>query len=180
MKIAVASKNPCKVNAAKRAFEKFFEEVEAIACEAESNVSEQPVDDEIFQGAKNRVKTLAQKIEADFYVGIEAEAMQTCYGVCTITVACIYDHKKFYFGIGPGFYLPDKIAKRLLNGEELVKIAEEITGRKEIRKKEGMIGHITNCAVTREEFKLFCCINGSGFVLWREKTKNIVVSQGKV
>ncbi len=49
MKIAVASKNPCKLNATKRAFEKFFEEVEAIACEAESNVSDQPVDDEIFQ-----------------------------------------------------------------------------------------------------------------------------------
>ncbi len=171
MKIAVASKNPCKVNAAKRAFEKFFEEVEAIACEAESNVSEQPVDNEIFQGAKNRVKNLAKKVEADFYVGIEAGAMQTCYGVCTITVACIYDREKFYFGIGPGFYLPDKIAKRLLNGEKLAKIAEEITGRKEIRKKEGMIGHITNCAVTREELNYFAVLMALASYFGEKKLK---------
>lgn len=54
-----------------RAFEKYFKDVTIEGISVESEVADQPVNDEILQGAKNRVKNLKKyaeenMIEADF------------------------------------------------------------------------------------------------------------------
>ena len=58
MKILMGTKNPGKIEGARQAFEKYFENVEIEGISVESEVSAQPVNEEIFQGAKNRVKNL--------------------------------------------------------------------------------------------------------------------------
>ena len=58
MKVLIATKNQGKIEGAKRALEKYFDNVEIQGIPVESNVSEQPVNDEIYNGAKNRVKNL--------------------------------------------------------------------------------------------------------------------------
>ncbi len=58
MKVLVATKNQGKIEGAKRALENYFDNVEIQGIPVESNVSEQPVNDEIYSGAKNRVKNL--------------------------------------------------------------------------------------------------------------------------
>ena len=55
MKILIATQNKGKVEGAKRAFEKFFENVEIVGISASSDVPEQPVNEETWQGAKNNV-----------------------------------------------------------------------------------------------------------------------------
>ena len=76
MKILMGTKNPGKIQGAKEAFEKYFENVEVIGIPVESEVSDQPFNKEIFEGAKNRVKNLKKyakenNIEADFYIASE-------------------------------------------------------------------------------------------------------------
>jgi len=74
-KVIIASKNPVKVNATKKAFENVFpaEHFEFIGLQVPSFVSDQPMsDEETLEGAINRAENakLARK-DADFWVGIE-------------------------------------------------------------------------------------------------------------
>ena len=77
MKILIGTKNPGKIEGAKQAFEKYFDKVEIEGISVDSNVGDQPVNEEILQGAKNRVKNLKKyaknnNLEADFYISSEA------------------------------------------------------------------------------------------------------------
>ena len=77
MKILIGTKNPGKIEGAKQAFEKYFDNIEIQGVSVESEVSEQPVNEEILQGAKNRVKNLKNyakenKIEVDYFIASEA------------------------------------------------------------------------------------------------------------
>lgn len=58
MKILIGTKNPGKIEGAKQAFEKYFEKIEIEGISVESEVGNQPIDEEIFIGAKNRIKNL--------------------------------------------------------------------------------------------------------------------------
>ena len=77
MKILIGTKNPGKIEGAKQAFEKYFDNIEIKGIPVSSNVGDQPINEEILRGAKNRVKNLKEyainnNIEADFYVSSEA------------------------------------------------------------------------------------------------------------
>ena len=71
-KVIIASKNPVKINATKKAFEDVFTnrfEFEGVS--ADSLVSDQPKSDkETLEGATNRLKNI-QHLEADYFVSIE-------------------------------------------------------------------------------------------------------------
>ena len=76
MKILIGTKNPGKIEGAKKAFETYFKDVEVYGIQVDSEVNAQPVNEEIVKGAKNRVKNLKKyakenKIEADFFVASE-------------------------------------------------------------------------------------------------------------
>ena len=75
MKILIGTNNPGKVEGAKQAFEKFYENVHVDGVFVTSGVSEEPVNDEIYQGAKNRVDNLIKyakenNVNADFFIGV--------------------------------------------------------------------------------------------------------------
>ena len=77
MKILIGTKNPGKIEGAKQAFEKYFENVEIEGIAVNSEVGDQPFNEEILQGAKNRVENLKKyakenELEIDFYVASEA------------------------------------------------------------------------------------------------------------
>ena len=61
MKAIIATKNQGKIEGAKKALEHYFEDVEVIGIPADSEVGDQPVNDEIYRGAKNRVKNLCTR-----------------------------------------------------------------------------------------------------------------------
>lgn len=58
MKILMGTKNPGKIQGAREAFEKYFDNVEIQGIAVDSEVGDQPFNQEIIQGAKNRVKNL--------------------------------------------------------------------------------------------------------------------------
>ena len=77
MKILIGTKNPGKIEGAREAFEKYFDNVEIEGISVNSEVGDQPINKEILKGAKNRVKNLKKyakenQIKADFYISSEA------------------------------------------------------------------------------------------------------------
>ena len=50
MKVLIGTKNPGKIEGAKLAFEKYFDNIEIEGIPVESEVSNQPVNEEIFKG----------------------------------------------------------------------------------------------------------------------------------
>ena len=73
----MGTKNPGKIEGAKQAFEKYFDNVEIEGIAVSSDVGNQPVNEEILQGAKNRVKNLKEyakqnNIDVDYYISSEA------------------------------------------------------------------------------------------------------------
>ena len=72
MKIIVASQSPIKLDAVKNALSILNIEAEVIGVKAQSNVAEQPINDETLKGAKNRIYFAQQlDVDADLYIAIE-------------------------------------------------------------------------------------------------------------
>ena len=71
-KVLIASRNPVKINATKKAFEEVFtDRFEFEGVSADSLVSDQPMsNDETLKGATNRLQNI-QHLEADYFVSIE-------------------------------------------------------------------------------------------------------------
>lgn len=77
MKILIGTKNPGKIEGAKQAFAKFFNDFDIEGIEVDSKVGVQPINEEILLGAKNRVKHLKKyaeehEIEVDYFIASEA------------------------------------------------------------------------------------------------------------
>lgn len=121
MKALIATKNQGKIEGAKRALENYFENVEIKGIPVESDVSEQPVNKEIYIGAKNRVKNLKHYAiengeKADLYMAIES-GINDCLGRWMITnIAVIEDENNFEsYGTSASFPVPDKLVKEVID-----------------------------------------------------------------
>ncbi len=157
MKILVGSKNPVKIQSVKDAFANYFDNIVVESFSVNSNVPEQPVNDDTFTGAKNRVNEL-KKIDkdknliADFFVGIEGGIMEIYSTWFAFGCMCIADkNSTLSFGTSPLFELPDKIIKELLKGKELGLVMDEMTGENNTKHKEGAIGYFTNGVMNRTQ-----------------------------
>jgi len=156
MKILMGTKNPGKIEGAKIAFEKYFDNVEIEGISVNSDVGDQPVDEEIFQGAKNRVKHLKgyaikNNIKADFYVASEAGITNLLGEWIDINAVVIEDSEGFQsVGTSQGFPIPDKYIDEI-KATELGKVMDKIFSGKELGKGKGGISFLTKNAVTRVE-----------------------------
>lgn len=154
MKILMGTKNPGKIEGAKQAFERYFNNVEIEGIPVSSNVGDQPINEEIFQGAKNRVKNLKEyainnNIEADFYISSEAGITNLLGEWIDINAAVIEDSKGFQsVGISQGFPIPDKYIDEIKE-TELGKVMDKIFSGKELGKGKGGISFLTQNEVSR-------------------------------
>ena len=72
MRIGVTSENKLKVDAVEKAYSRLNESVEVIGYSAESDVGEQPVDEQTLVGARNRISDLKGRVDGlDRIVSIE-------------------------------------------------------------------------------------------------------------
>jgi inosine/xanthosine triphosphatase len=152
MKIVVASKNPVKVEAARKSFVRAFsEEIEVIAINAPSLVNEQPMDsEETRDGAVNRVRFCRQHHQADYYVSYEG-GVDVLDGIpSTYAVVCIANASKLQTGRTASLPLPDQIYKKLKLGGELGPAMDDMFNTVNIKHKGGAIGQLTNGLETRE------------------------------
>ncbi len=157
MKILVGSKNPVKIEAAKEAFSLYFSNIKAVGISVESNVPAQPVNSQTFEGAKNRALALAEinkmkNLNAEYFIGIEGGIQKTFGKWFAFGGMCIIDKSgKTSFGTSAHFELPEIITHRLLNGEELGYVMDEIMNDTNTKQKGGAISFFTNGKMNRKE-----------------------------
>jgi inosine/xanthosine triphosphatase len=156
VKVLVGSQNPVKVDAVKEAFSKFFEDTEVMAVKVDSKVSNQPKNDEVFEGAKNRALELKrinekEKLGAEFFVGMEGGITEMPPRWFNFNGTCILDEKgRTGYGTSPLFELPKDVIKQLLNGRELGDVMDEIFKDHNCKQKGGAIGHFTKGEIKRK------------------------------
>ena len=154
MKILIGTKNPGKIEGAREAFEKYFDNVEIEGISVNSEVGDQPINKEILKGAKNRVKNLKKyakenQIKADFYISSEAGITNLLGEWIDINAVVIEDSKGLQsIGTSQGFPIPDKYIEEIKE-TELGKVMDKIFSGKELGKGKGGISFLTKNEVTR-------------------------------
>ena len=154
MKILMGTKNPGKIEGARQAFEKYFDNIEIEGISVESEVGNQPFNEEILQGAKNRIKNLKKyannnNIKADFYIASEAGITNLLGEWIDINAVVIEDSKGFQsIGTSQGFPIPDKYIEEIKQ-TELGKVMDRLFRGKELGKGKGGISFLTKDEITR-------------------------------
>lgn len=157
MLVLVGSGNPVKSGAVAEVFRAYFEDVEVGNVEVASGVPAQPVGDETWTGARNRALALAQRsaaegLNAAYCVGLEGGIAQLAGSWYTFGVVCIADPAgRCGFGVSPMFELPPAIVARLLGGEELGHVIDELSGEENTKQKGGAIAFLTAGRVDRRQ-----------------------------
>lgn len=154
MKILMGTKNPGKVQGAKEAFEKYFDNIEIEGIKVSSEVGDQPINEEILQGAKNRVKNIKRyakenNIKADLYISSEAGITNLLGEWIDINLAVIESDDGIQStGISQGFPIPDKYIDEIRK-TELGKVMDKIFNGQELAKGKGGISYLTKGEVSR-------------------------------
>ena len=154
MKILIGTKNPGKIEGAKQAFEKYFDDVEIEGIPVNSDVGDQPVNEEILKGAKNRVRNLKKyasenQIETDFYVSSEAGITNLLGEWLDINCVVVENRQGVQsVGTSQGFPIPDKYIDEIKE-TELGKVMDKIFCGKELGKGKGGISFLTRDEVSR-------------------------------
>jgi inosine/xanthosine triphosphatase len=155
MKILMGTKNPGKIQGAKEAFEKYFDNVEIEGIPVNSDVSNQPLNEEVFQGAKNRVKNLKEyakknNIQADFYIASEGGIQNLlCDEWIEFNAAVIEDNNGLSsVGTSQGFPIPEKYMDEIIE-TELGKVMDKIFKGNELNKGKGGVSLLTHGELTR-------------------------------
>jgi inosine/xanthosine triphosphatase len=153
-RIVIASTNPVKLNAAKKAFFQLIPDAtfEWQPLEVPSGVSHQPISDtETRMGACNRVKEIRNLYpEADYWVGIEGGVDFDEQGEMMAFAWVVIDNGQHLGKARSGsFYLPPGITALVREGKELGEADDIIFGQQNSKQKNGAIGLLTNNLIDR-------------------------------
>lgn len=177
MKVLIATKNQGKIEGAKKALEHYFTDIEIKGIPVESNVNEQPLNDEIYNGAKNRVKNLKEyakenNIDADLYLGVES-GINNSLGRWMITnIAVIEDNTDFEsYGTSPSFPVPDRLVKDIID-TDLSQVMNTVFSKDDERhNKGGGIQLLTHNEITRIDLTEYAFIMALTKYINEEKWK---------
>lgn len=142
MKVLIATTNAGKIEAATRAMKRFFDNVEIVGYKTESGVPDQPVNLEIYQGAKNRVKNLkeyakANNLNADLFVSVESGITNSLGRWMITNVAVVEDDKDFEsYGTSPSFPVPERYVEDIIK-YDLSQVMNNVLGKDEERRNHG-------------------------------------------
>lgn len=154
MKILIGTKNNGKIQGAKEAFEKYFDNVEIEGIPVESNVSDEPVNNEIYEGARNRVNNLINyskqnNIDVDYFLGIESGITNLLGKWIIINVAVIKDKTGYEsWGTSSGFPVPDRYVKEIID-TDLGKVIDKMFKENDLRSSKGGISFLTHNIIDR-------------------------------
>ncbi|MCI9063253.1 MAG: inosine/xanthosine triphosphatase [Clostridia bacterium] len=162
MNILMGTKNPGKIEGARQAFCKYFGDVNIEGIPVNSDVGDQPINKEILEGAKNRVKNLKKyacdnNIKADYFIASEAGICNDLGEWIDINAAVIENAEGTQsVGISQGFQIPEKYIDEIKE-TELGKVMDKIFSGNELGKGKGGInflthGEISRIDLTREAF----------------------------
>lgn len=142
MKVVIATQNKGKIEGAKQALQEYFENIDIQGISVESDVPEQPVNEQIYLGAKNRVRNLKEycknnNINADLYLAVES-GITNLLGRWMITnISVIEDNEGFEsYGTSPSFPVPDRLVDDIINSD-LSKVMDKVFEKDEERHNNG-------------------------------------------
>lgn len=154
MKILIGTTNPGKIEGAKRALNHYFSNFEIEGVSVTSEVSDQPVNEEIAMGAKNRVKNLKtyaheNNINPDMFLAIES-GINNYFGNWIITnVAIIEKGGVESIATSPSFPVPDRYVNEIINSDLSIVMNKIFSEDKERGKKGGGIQLLTHNKISR-------------------------------
>lgn len=157
MKVWVGTKNPAKIQGAKEALSYYFKDFVIEAIDVSSNVPDEPVNEQIDEGAKNRIQNLKQiakekEEDIDFYLAIESGITNKLGEWIIVNIARIEDKEgTTSFGTSQGFPVPEKYVSKIIDSD-LSKVMDEIFEKDEQRpKKGGGVSVLTKNVITRAD-----------------------------
>jgi inosine/xanthosine triphosphatase len=153
MKVAVGSTNPVKVTAVRTVVERIWPDADIVSVSVPSGVSAMPMsDEESLAGARNRALAARIQMDAHMGLGLEGGVHQDSFGlVLHGWVVAVDGNGREGIGGGARLPLPDHIARRVLAGEELGPIMDELLNDTNVKQKGGAVGALTAGLVMRQE-----------------------------
>ena len=154
MKVLIGTKNPGKILGAEDAFKCYFTDFDIKGIPVSSDVSDEPVNTEIYLGAKNRVDNLIKyakenNIDADYFLGVESGITNLLGKWVIINIAVIKDKNGFEsWGTSPAFPVPEKYVKEIIE-TELGKVMDKIFKQNDLRSGKGGISFLTHDKISR-------------------------------
>ena len=144
--VFVGSTNPVKVNAVKEVF------ANAVGVKVDSGVSDQPMtDEETKEGAMIRARSCLDQ-GASVGIGLEGGVMPSSVGMLSVNWGALTDQNgNEIYASGARYPLPARVAAEIRQGRELGDIMDSVTGRTDVRKREGAVGVFTDGELTRRE-----------------------------
>jgi inosine/xanthosine triphosphatase len=166
--IAVASKNPVKIRAAREGFTRMFptESFELLPVSVLSGVDDQPyTSQQTLQGAFNRAQgAKAQHPQADYWVGIEGgveEAPETdllAGELCAFAWVVVLSNDQIGKGRTGTLFLPRRVAELVRQGKELGEADDIVFGRSNSKQENGAVGLLTGDVMDRAAFYIHAII----------------------
>lgn len=187
MKILIATKNPGKIQGAKEAFENYFDTFDIEGISVSSDVSEEPVNNEIYEGARNRVDNLKKyakenHIDAEYFLGVESGITNLLGKWVIINIAVIKDKNGYEsWGTSPAFPVPDKYVDEIIT-TDLGQVMDNIFKQYDLRSGKGGISLLTNGVIsridmTREAFVM--ALTQHTNEVWNDKNNIIKIKEFK-
>ena len=155
MRVLVGSENPVKIQSVRESFSNFFEHVEVEGIRVDSGVAEQPIDDETFDGAKNRAQNVKrindqQNLGAAFFVGIEGGVLQLHGRRFIFNAVYILDQRNRDSFAASGLYeLPSAISEDLLTRKGFSRAVGGLANESFDAREHGTVGFLTNGKMDR-------------------------------
>ncbi|MHA1341202.1 MAG: inosine/xanthosine triphosphatase [Promethearchaeota archaeon] len=166
--IAIGTKNPIKIQAAKEGFEFIFPDAKLKIFQylVDSEVGDQPIGfDSIIKGSINRAQKAYNLFVKEhdynnpntiFGVGIEsglAKINYTMSGYMDFQFSAVFHKNNITLGCGSGFEYPIIVIKKILDKEEkeIGDIFEKIANERNIKYKGGAISYLSNGKLKRKE-----------------------------
>jgi inosine/xanthosine triphosphatase len=153
-RVAVGSDNPAKLKAVQRAMAACKTKARVRGFAVRSGVAEQPFDADALKGAVQRARmALQQWPQAQLGVGVEAGLayVQGAQQHLDVPWAAVVDRAgRLSVGHGPGFAYPASVVERAKGGETVGQVVAELSGVKDIGRRQGNIGWLSSGATDRE------------------------------
>ena len=142
MKVLIAKKNQGKIEGATKALKKFYDNVEIEGISVPSNVPDQPVNEQICQGARNRVKNWKEyakenNLTADLFLAIESGITNSLGSWMITNIAVVEDENGFEsVGTSPSFPVPTKLVDDIIK-TDLSQVMNSIFTKDDERHNKG-------------------------------------------
>ncbi len=167
MRIGIGSTNKTKVAACEQAVavlleafpENGIDKAVFEAIPSQTGISEMPLSQqEMMKGALQRALFVYKNLnDVRFAIGLEGGVfMQTIEGSVPAAYlqnwVYVFDGKRGFYGSSPALALPDSIRKALYEERrELAEVMDTLSGRNDVRSKNGAFGTLTHDLITRTD-----------------------------